>query len=273
MIPGIDVSHWQYDIDWSEVKRSGVQFAFIKATEFPDKKTELFIDNKLEDNKRGASENGIYWGAYHFFRTHIDPLTQAQAFCETVGEFSSLPPVIDLEAAGSKGERLNHKVQQFLHEVERISGRLPVLYTSGGFWRSYMTYEKRSHTDWARKYPLWIAHYTLQWPAPLYPWAGWEFWQYSDSGKLPGIKTDVDLNWFNGSIQDLIQKFGQGFAQAAPQAASYNIEEIPVSNPKSGNRFFSEGKETADLNAQNEDFYPKYSPRQENFVRSYFMNN
>jgi len=207
MIPGIDVSHWQSDIDWSEVKRSGVKFAFIKATEFPDKKISLFIDDQLKRNIEGASSNGIHWSAYHFFRTHIDSVTQAQAFCETVGEFSSLPPVLDLEAAGSKGEKLNQKVKLFLQEVERISGRRPLIYTSGGFWRSYLAYEKQAHTDWARIYPLWIAQYTNLWSTPLYPWNGWDFWQYSDKGKIPGIKTHVDLNWFVGSEQNLVERF------------------------------------------------------------------
>jgi len=207
MIPGIDVSHWQHDINWSEVKRSGVQFAFIKATEFPDRKTTLFVSPKMRENINGAGGNGIHWGAYHFFRTHIDPILQAQAFCETVGYFPSMPPVCDLEAAGSKGERLNLKVRLFLDEVERITHRKPIIYTSGGFWRSYMAYEKSAHTDWARQYSLWIAQYTNMWPSPLYPWAGWEFWQYSNKGRIPGIQTDVDLNWFNGSMKDLEQRF------------------------------------------------------------------
>ena len=107
MIPGIDVSHWQREIDWSEVKRSGVKFAFLKATEFPDKRTSLFVDGEMRKNIEGASDNGIFWGAYHFFRTHIDPVIQAKVYCETVGDFNSLPPVLDLEVAGSKGERLN----------------------------------------------------------------------------------------------------------------------------------------------------------------------
>ena len=210
MIPGIDVSHWQREIDWSEVKRSGVRFAFIKATEFPDKRTSLFIDGEMRKNITGAAANGIFWGAYHFFRTHIDPVIQAKVYCETVGEFDSLPPVLDLEVAGSKGERLNHKVRQFLDEAERITNKRPIIYSSGGFWRSYMAYEKRIHTDWARAYPLWIAQYTTLWPTPLYPWAGWEFWQYSDKGKIPGVITHVDLNWFNGSVEDLNRKYVVG---------------------------------------------------------------
>jgi lysozyme len=207
VIPGIDVSHWQRKINWGEVKRSGVKFAFIKSTEFPDKKTELFIDEEMHNNIEGASSNGIFWSAYHFFRTHIDPIIQAKVFCETVGDFTSLPPVLDLEVAGTKGERLNYKVRQFLDETEKITNRRPIVYSSGGFWRSYMTIEKRSHTDWAREYPLWVAQYTNLWPTPLYPWAGWDFWQYSDKGKIPGIVTHVDLNWFNGSVEDLQEKY------------------------------------------------------------------
>jgi len=210
MIPGIDVSHWQREIDWGEVKRSGVKFAFIKATEFPDKRTSLFVDGEMRKNIAAASANGLLWGAYHFFRTHIDPVIQAKVFCETVGDFSSLPPVLDLEAAGSKGERLNYKVRQFLDETERITNRRPIIYSSGGFWRSYLAYEKRAHTDWARAYPLWIAQYTNLWPTPLYPWAGWEFWQYSDKGKIPGVVTHVDLNWFNGTLEELERKYVVG---------------------------------------------------------------
>ena len=210
MIPGIDVSHWQREIDWGEVKRSGVKFAFIKATEFPDKRTSLFVDGEMRKNILAASANGLLWSAYHFFRTHIDPVIQAKVFCETVGEFNSLPPVLDLEAAGSKGERLNYKVRQFLDETERITNRRPIIYSSGGFWRSYLAYEKRAHTDWARAYPLWIAQYTNLWPTPLYPWAGWEFWQYSDKGKIPGVVTHVDLNWFNGSLEELERKYVVG---------------------------------------------------------------
>ena len=281
MIPGIDVSHWQSDIDWAEVKRSGVKFAFIKATEFPDKRTTLFVDNKFKENVEGAKSNGIHWSAYHFFRTHIDPVIQAKVFCETVGDFSSLPPVMDLEVAGSKGERLNYKVRQFLEEVEKISNRKPFIYTSSGFWRSYMTCEKREHTDWARFYPLWLAHYTALWPNTPYPWIGWAFWQYFDKGTLPGIKTHVDLNWFNGSEAELIEQFIR-----VEVNASY--ANIPVEN--STDQGSPAAKYIEDLNFKGDyqeemqpsiSRYPlpdnsniteaKYSNQEENWIRSYFF--
>lgn len=207
MIPGIDVSHWQGEIDWAEVKRSGVVFAFIKVSEFPDKRTKLHVDVRFQENKEGAIKNKIYWSAYHFFRTHIDPIIQAQVFCEAVDKFDSLPPVMDLEVAGCKGKKLNLKVSAFLEEVEKLTNRRPIIYTSGGFWRPMMMYEKRTDVDWASKYPIWLAQYTSTWPTACYPWAGWDFWQYSDKGRIPGIKASVDLNWFNGTLREFEERF------------------------------------------------------------------
>ncbi len=283
MIPGIDVSHWQNEIDWAEVKRSGVRFAFIKATEFPDKRTTLFVDNKLKINSEGAQANGIHWSAYHFFRTHIDPILQAKVYCETVGDFSSLPPVMDLEVAGSKGERLNYKVRQFLEEVEKITNRKPILYTSSGFWRSYMMSEKREHTDWARFYPLWLAHYTALWPSTPYPWIGWSFWQHSDHGTLPGIKTHVDLNWYTGSEEEMIDQF---VISAPSMTESENSGQKPFSKPS------PEAKNYLDMNSRGDyqeesqvpGFTPvqlnrittpeaKYSNQEENWIRTYFFKN
>lgn len=207
MIPGIDVSHWQGEIDWAKIAKSGVKFTFIKATEFPDRRITVFVDQNLKKNIQGAQQNNILWGAYHFFRTHIDPVIQAQVFCQTVGLFNSLPPVIDLEAAGSKGAPLNAKVLAFVQEVQRITNRTPIIYTSGGFWRSYMLFNRRTDTDWAQAYPLWLAQYTSNWPSIPYPWASWDFWQYSSNGRLPGIPGAVDLNWFVGSYDELVSRF------------------------------------------------------------------
>ncbi len=284
MIPGIDVSHWQHEIDWAEVRRSGVKFAFIKATEFPDKQTALFVDNKFRQNLKGAKSNGLYWGAYHFFRTHIDPVLQAQKFCKTVGEFSSLPPVVDLEVAGSRGERLNHKVRLFLDEVEKITLRRPIIYTSGGFWRSYMASEKLAHTNWAAEYPLWMAQYTTLWPNPIYPWPAWDFWQYSDKGRLPGILTDVDLNWFAGSEEELVRKFIQPDEEQRPVYVFEDAEHgrIPmVINKTPISHSVDEKVDSEDQPRTKEapvgfkpirkPRAPKYSSDQQNWIKEYFF--
>ena len=275
MIPGIDVSHWQGVIDWKEVKRSGVRFAFIKATEFPNGRTSPFRDERFKSNVEGADQNGIYWGAYHFFRTHIDPIIQAQVFCETVGTFESLPPVLDLEEADCRGRKLSIKISNFLREVERLTNRKPIIYTSGGFWRPYMTYEERNTSDWASEYSLWIAQYTNYWPSHCYPWAGWDFWQYTEKGKIPGIKTYVDMNWFNGSLRDLEEIFlpeketsdesESGDVQIESSNTSLENEEAGVPLKKIFN-LIKKDENKEQKNQQKEDIIPV-----EDWIRDYFF--
>lgn len=254
MIPGIDVSHWQGKIDWAKVAQSGVKFAFIKATEFPLKKITVYIDTNLKINMEGAAKNGILFGMYHFYRTHIDPVIQAQVFYEVVGSFPSLPPVLDLEVAGKKGTVLNENVLLFLKEIQHLSNRRPILYTSGGFWRSYMMYNRRTDTDWANVYPLWQAQYTSSWPTQIYPWMGWDFWQYSENGRIPGIPGSVDLNWYIGSLDELkenfiLDKWGKSIEQE-DTLMRMEIEpkidqgEETIANPNS--KFFDDDEEDDD---------------------------
>lgn len=287
MIPGINVSQWQSGLDWEEIKASGVKFAFIKATEFPDKQTTLSIDYQFIANIQGVKDNELFWGARHTFRTHIAPVIQAQMFCETVGEFDSLPPIVDINQAGAKGERLNYKVRLFLDEVEKLSSRRPVIGTNDGFWRSHLAYEKQAHTDWAHAYPLWISQYTTLWPNLVYPWAAWDFWTYSDKGRLPGIKTDVELTWFSGSEEELVQNFTLPinksliyvfedeeygeipvFARKKRPELSFNLSnEDPGRRAEGiGQTGLEKGFTPIEIPAS-----PKYSSNQENWIREYFF--
>lgn len=206
MKPGIDVSHWQSDIDWPQVKAAGVVFCFYKATEYPLGTTEIYVDDNLEANAQGCADNNIYSAPYHFYRTHVDPEVQAAGFLDVI---RSLPfnmlPVIDLEVAGKSGESLCQDVKAFCDVIEAELKVKPIIYTSGSFWRSYMIKDKYANVLQFTGYPLWIAQWTLYWPSPLYPFAGWNFWQFSDSGRMPGIKTLVDLDWFNGDNLDFLK--------------------------------------------------------------------
>jgi len=94
-----------------------------------------------------------------------------------------------------------------MKEIQRLTKRRPILYTSGGFWRSYMMYNRRTDTDWAAAYPLWQAQYTTTLPSQIYPWVSWDFWQYSDNGRIPGIPGSVDLNWYIGSLEEMKNNF------------------------------------------------------------------
>jgi lysozyme len=211
MIYGIDVSHYQDLIDWTKVKKSGVRFAFIKASE-----GESYIDPSFEENIKGAVEAGVLPGTYHFFLPRYDPLAQARQYVKVLQENAvdapTLPPCIDLETPGLGKSGLNQAVRIFMEEIYNLTGRKGIIYVSPGFWNSYMPVPVlsgfkllKSEVDWALDYPLWQAQYTSGWPYQIYPWAGWRFWQYTSAGKIAGVTSKVDLDLFQGSLEELFK--------------------------------------------------------------------
>lgn len=53
------------------------------------------------------------------------------------------------------------------------------------------------------KFPLWIAHYTPNSPTVPLPWRRWILWQSTNRGRVRGIPTVVDIDWFNGTVEQL----------------------------------------------------------------------
>ena len=199
-IHGIDVSHYQGDIDWAELRRSGVidscpiRFVMIKATEGADQ-----VDAFFERNFRLARVYGFTRGAYHFYSTQSPAKNQAQAYISKVRlERGDLPPVLDVEKKpkGQSREEFRREVLTWLHITESHYGVKPIIYTYHKFKLEYL------NDSVFNQYPYWIAHYyvdTLEYRGP------WKFWQHTDAGHLPGIAGDVDFNVYNGSYYDLLQ--------------------------------------------------------------------
>jgi lysozyme len=211
MIYGIDVSHHQEFINWGMVKKAGARFAFIKASE-----GEGYVDPMFDENIHGAVEAGVLPGTYHFFLPRYDPLLQARHYAKTLQENAvdapTLPPCIDIETPGLGKTGLNQSVRIFIEEMFNLTGRRCIIYVSPGFWNSYLpvpTFSgyklQGSQVDWAVDYPLWLAHYTTGWPYQIYPWVGWRFWQYTSAGKIAGVVTKVDLNYFMGTLEELFK--------------------------------------------------------------------
>ena len=97
-VQGIDVSHYQGEIDWQKIQDAQMQFAFIKATE-----GSSHIDECFAYNWREAAKTDMRIGAYHFFSFDSPPQTQAELFIQTVGTLSGkLPPVVDVEYYGDR---------------------------------------------------------------------------------------------------------------------------------------------------------------------------
>jgi GH25 family lysozyme M1 (1,4-beta-N-acetylmuramidase) len=201
VLEGIDVSHWQNTIDWSQVAASGKRFAYVKASEGTD-----LVDDRYSTNRAQAKAYGLYVGAYHFARpdrTPGDPVAEADYYLAmsqlVIGD---LVPVLDLEVTGGLSPvELQEWVKGYLERIYERTGARGMIYSSPTFWRNAM-----GDTNWfaSNGYrSLWVAHWTTG-PAPSVPagnWGGlgWTFWQYTSSGSVPGISGRVDLDRFNGT--------------------------------------------------------------------------
>jgi lysozyme len=195
---GIDVSHFQGSVNWTEVAGSGVVFAFAKATQ-----GITYVDPEFAVNWLAMKSAGLLRGAYHFFEPADDAASQAQHFLSTVSlSPGDLPPVLDVEINGGvSSDQLWSGVAAWLQAVQTATGRQPILYTAPGFWNA-------SSPDLAlASYPLWLADYASQ-PTLPHGWSTWLFWQHSQSGTVPGVAGAVDLDLFNGTAQQLQEWIG-----------------------------------------------------------------
>lgn len=219
MVQGIDVSHWQDDkstpqkMDFKKAYAKGARFVFIKVSE------RGFIDMDFEYNWKAAKDAGLLRGGYHFLRWDLSGLLQARIFCDVLQDDpGELPAVSDFEAPNQGSiYPSNALLEQFLIEVENKTRRKSIIYTSPTFWNTHGRNKvtKQFDNKWAY-YPLWIANYFnvyqpgVTQPYLIEPWksAGktWTFWQYSDKGDGPAYGAEsatIDLNWFNGTLEDL----------------------------------------------------------------------
>ncbi|MEG4073168.1 GH25 family lysozyme [Microcoleus sp. Pol14C2] len=184
-IRGIDVSDYQPNVNWQEVARDGIAFAFVKSTE-----GATFVAQSFARNWAAMKAAGIQRGAYHFFQPASSIQEQIDLFLKTVKlEPGDLPPVLDVETTGGLSvDQLCDRAAMWLEAVEKATLMRPIIYTYPGFWDNLGT------TRFA-DYPLWIAHYTTA-EEPWVPggWKTWTFWQYSDTGTVSGVSGNVDTN-------------------------------------------------------------------------------
>ena len=203
-VPGIDVSHWQGVIDWASVANSGVRYCWVKAGQGNGGRDPCWLQNV-----RGCNEHQIPVGAYHFAvpdQRPDDPVAEA-AHCAArmAGLQLELPPVLDLELNGAKlaPADLEAWALAWLAEVERLTGRRPILYSSTHFLTKHAGGGQCLAASGVR---YWVARYRGGQhtdPGPLAAFKSWQIWQYSCTGRVDGIKGNVDLNVLNGGHAEL----------------------------------------------------------------------
>ena len=203
-ILGLDVSHYQGTITWSQVKNPGGKtFAWAKATEGVG-----YTDADYVTNATNGTAGGVVMGAYHFAHPETNTASaEATYFLSVAGPYIGagyLPPALDLEdpPGGTPlttyftSATLTTWVQQWMTAVQNATGVKPVLYISGSV-ASFLGSSLNT-------YGLWIADpdgsATAQ-PANIGVWTTWAFKQYSWTGTVSGVTGtgNNDFDVFNGT--------------------------------------------------------------------------
>lgn len=209
-IRGIDISKYQGNVNFAQVKASGVQFVMLKAVSTNN--TGLYIDPYFERNYNECKRLGIPVGAYYY------TYAQDKAYADKelallkkaiAGKQFEYPIVVDVEDNKLKPLSKAALTDLVEYAVKTIES-----------WRCYAMvytylYYSRVELDMTRlaKYDLWIAHYAA---ACGYK-GSYGMWQYSSSGSVPGVSGRCDMNYAYKDYASIIKKAGlNGYSPAAP---------------------------------------------------------
>lgn len=191
---GIDVSKHQGAIDWNLVAQDGVEFAFIRVGYRGYETGKLMEDETFEANIQGALAAGIKVGVYFYSQAinEVEVKEEADFVLEKIAPYTlECPVVFDVErVSGSEGRMnaLTPEVRtaltlQFCEAIEG-AGYKPMIYHNTEMGVMMLGLEA------LEKYDKWFAAYS---DIFYYPY-DFKIWQYSQSGRVQGINTDVDLN-------------------------------------------------------------------------------
>ena len=186
---GIDVSHWQGDIDFDALKEAGVEFIIIRVGTADGIDGDYVLDRKFIQNIEGANKVGIPVGIY--FYSYADTKERAIADANWIleqieGYDVDLPIAFDWE----NWSFYNDFNLSFFGLTDMANSFLSVFEDAGyeGMLYSSKNYLERIWLD--TNYPIWLAHYTSQ---TNYE-GDFDFWQLCNNGRVDGIDGDVDIN-------------------------------------------------------------------------------
>lgn len=208
---GIDISHYQSDVDWddltfhiddarvlyassnSKTHTRPVDFVIAKATQ-----GTTITDAYYDRNQTAAHQRNIPFGAYHFFSSQSSPEKQAQHFIKVANlQKGDIVPILDVEIYKNSKTPKRADVLKWLQTVENYYGVTPIIYTGENFYKSFFKNDAQF-----RKYNFWIARYGGNEPSSLHL-----IWQTTDNGKVGGISGPTDIDVFHGSLYDLTHKY------------------------------------------------------------------
>ncbi|WP_295086816.1 glycoside hydrolase family 25 protein [Ruminococcus sp.] len=190
---GVDISEFQGDIDWTQVKQAGIDFAFIRIGYRTYGDGIVTYDSAFQRNIEGAQAAGIKVGAYFYSQaiTVEEAVDEADHVIDALAPYDiNYPVVYDWEivhdAARTDSVSVETLADCCVAFCERIkdSGYTPMIY------QNRETAMHKLDLPRIKDYDFWLAEYDEK---PIY-YYDFKIWQYSNTGRIPGIEGNVDLN-------------------------------------------------------------------------------
>jgi lysozyme len=209
---GIDVSTYQGGVDWAAVQAAGLGFGIARISD-----GLRHDDARFDANWSGIKAAGLVRGAYQYFEPAEDAAGQAMKVVRKVGWLGAgdLPVSLDVEVPdGRSPEAIATQMKIWIAIVTAGTGKRPIIYTARYFWNSGVASRDFS------AYPLWVANYGVQCPDTPLGWDSWQIWQYGTSESVPGIAGAVDVDRFDGTLEELRRLAGLDAADASPRTAN-----------------------------------------------------
>lgn len=189
---GIDISEFQGEIDFEEVRRSGIEAVYIRVG------AGEYTDEYFAENYERAKAAGLKIGFYHYVtaRSVEEGRRQARFFASlTAGREPDMRLAMDFEYFGSLSvSQINAISEAYLDELTALTRREAVIYSDLSNARNIFS------RALAEKYPLWAAQYGADEPSANGKWREWVGFQYTDEGRVGGIYGNVDHNIFTEGI-------------------------------------------------------------------------
>lgn len=251
----IDISKWDGRVNWDILHLAGVEGVWIKATQGNYK-----VDPRLAENVADAHKVGKWVGLFHWNDPLVDPVMQAEYFLKTANKYEYNALAVDVEQQWADWQewqdgkitqlinpnRISYTSAKIISVLETRTAAPVVIYTRGSFIWEYA----RPMINWIGEKQTWYAQYPYKkgivectwdelkekwiplakqpsWPKG-YPekCKSWNFWQFTgDKFILPGVKAKLDVNFWNGTVQEL-WALKRGDTPRSPQ-----VENIPGGRP------------------------------------------
>ncbi len=189
---GIDVSKWNGNIDWNQVKNAGVSYVIIRCGYRGSSAGALIEDPKFRSNIKGAQAAGLKVGVYFFTQAvnEVEAVEEASMCINLCQGYNlSFPIYVDVESSRGRGDSIS--ASQRTANIKAFCSTVQSAGYKAGVYSNKTWFTKNINVSALTNYKIWVARYTAQMD---YTASRVDMWQYTSKGSVAGISGNVDIN-------------------------------------------------------------------------------